>query len=268
MNKLADFLVRYLVSVAANLFLIGFGWIPRFRAALYEAAYALGWRARPVPPPAGPPLDIPSAPVETLVGRDISLHLLELDSANGNVSGFELAVIAGIAKRFGQTAIFEIGTFDGRTALNLAANTPDGCRVYTLDLPPEKLASTDLAIASGDEQFINKAQSGGRFAHSAYATRIEQLWGDSATFDYAPYEGKMDVVFVDGSHSYAYVKKDTDTALRLLKPTGGVILWHDYGSIYWKDLTRALNELHHERAAFASMRHLGGTAVVVWVKQG
>lgn len=266
MNKLPSFVLRYIVSALANLFLLCFGWLPQYRAALYESAYTLGWRKRPVPPPSSPNLDIPSAPVTDYIGNDVSLRLLELDGADGNVTGFELAAIAAIAKQNGKEGIFEIGTFDGRTALNLASNTSDSCNIYTLDLPSDRVASTDLKIAAGDEKFINKQESGARFANTLFAGRITQLWGDSATFDYTHYEGKMDVVFVDGSHSYDYVKNDTDTALRLLKPSGGVILWHDYGSPYWKDLTRALNELYHERAEFSSMKHLRGTTVVVWRK--
>ena len=34
------------------------------------------------------------------------------------------------------TCIFEIGTFRGRTAMNFALNSPETCRVFTLDLPP------------------------------------------------------------------------------------------------------------------------------------
>ena len=33
--------------------------------------------------------------------------------------------------------IIEIGTFDGNTALNIAANTPDEARIFTVDLPKD-----------------------------------------------------------------------------------------------------------------------------------
>lgn len=50
----------------------------------------------------------------------------------------------------------------------------------------------------------------------------------------------MDFVFVDGAHDYQSVRKDTENALRLLRP-GGVILWHDYGVA--EGVTLCLNEL-------------------------
>ncbi len=34
--------------------------------------------------------------------------------------------------------LFEIGTFDGRTSLNLAFSSPADCEVYTLDTTPDK----------------------------------------------------------------------------------------------------------------------------------
>ncbi|HMP74754.1 MAG TPA: class I SAM-dependent methyltransferase [Kiritimatiellia bacterium] len=268
MSRILIFLGRYIQAVAAHFVLIIVGCLPRYRAALYESAYQLGWRSRPPKPPGEPPLTVPAVDAAALIGREVSLRLVEPDSADGNVTGYELLVISALASKHGRTACFEIGTFDGRTALNLAANTPPDCHVFTLDLPSSELGRTGLAIAHGDETFINKPTSGARFHATPYAARITQLLGDSASFDYTPYWGKMDLVFVDGSHSYEYVKADTETARKLLKPEGGIILWHDYGSPYWKDLTRALNELQYERGEFASMRHIRGTTVVGWVKQG
>ena len=58
--------------------------------------------------------------------------------------------------------------------------------------------------------------------------RIHELFGDSITFDYAPYLGQHDVVLVDAGHKYDHVKSDTQNALRLLSAEGGVIIWHDF----------------------------------------
>ena len=119
-------------------------------------------------------------------------------------------------------------------------------------------------MAHGDRNFIDKEVWGLRFAGTAYEKQITQLYGDSAAFDFSPYEGKMDVVFVDGAHSAAYVKSDTEVALRLLKPEGGLILWHDYSSYDWRELTVAMNELYEEHSEFRSMRWVKGPTLVVW----
>ena len=76
--------------------------------------------------------------------------------------------------------------------------------------------------------------------------KITQLFGDSKSFDAAPYAGQCDLVFVDGSHAYSYVKNDTEKALAMTRP-GGVILWHDYrGPRRTKGVYQALNERKDE----------------------
>jgi hypothetical protein len=87
--------------------------------------------------------------------------------------------------------------------------------------------------------------------------RIQQVYGDSATFDFQTFEGRCDLVFVDGSHAYDYVRKDTETALRLCARPG-VILWHDYG--VWEGVTRGLEEIEHEKRL--GLKHLAGTSLV------
>lgn len=263
MKKTIDFIARYFLSVLANFWVSLLGLWPHYREACYEAAYRLGWRQRPVMDDGLPPQDIPAVELKSLVPHPAPVVMLEPDSANGNVTEWELFCIAQIIADRKPKACFEIGTFDGRTALNMAANMAEDGHVYTLDLPPSGLDHTALKIAHGDESFINKEASGTRFRDTPYASKITQLWGDSATFDYADYHGRMDLVFVDGSHSYDYVKKDTETALKLLKPEGGIILWHDYGSKYWKDLTRAMNELYAWSAAFKGMVNIRGSVLVV-----
>jgi Predicted O-methyltransferase len=138
--------------------------------------------------------------------------------------------------------IIEIGTFDGRTTLNLAVNSPPKTKIVTLDLPPNE--ETKFELAPFEEYFVNKPVSGERFVDcptemKPYAKKISQVYGDSAAFDWSDYFGKADLVFIDGSHAYDYVVCDTKTALKLIKPTG-IIIWHDYGE--WDGVTKALNQ--------------------------
>ena len=269
MRRILSFLSFYATAAAACLYLVVFGWLRAAnRAILHEITYAMGWRRRPAPAATGPALDVPPVDAADIIGSPGPVLVLEPDAADGNVSGYELLVLASLVRKAQPRRCFEIGTFDGRTTLNLAANSPDDAVVITLDLPPKELGRTSFAVAPGDAQFIDKPASGARFRGTPHAARITQVFGDSATFDYAPYEGNMDLVFVDGAHSYEYVKSDTRAALRMLRPEGGMILWHDYGSPYWKGLTRALNELRTEIPELGTMRHIRGTTLVVWQRSG
>ena len=156
--------------------------------------------------------------------------------------------------------LFEMGTFDGRTALNMAANSPEDAVVYTLDLPVEKINETALPIASGDAQHIQKDQSGSRYLRTCEKKKIAQLYGDTASFDFSPYFNGMEFVFIDASHSYEYVLNDSRIALRLLKNRRGLILWHDYGT--FDGVTKALNELYAGDPQFKGARHIKETSLV------
>jgi hypothetical protein len=190
------------------------------------------------------------------------IQLLETRKNTGDVNLAELAVLASAAAatHVGEE-IVEIGTFDGRTTLNLAVNASH-LRVFTLDLPPEAAPKFDLA--PGERAYVEKPRSGRRFLEAppkwaSASSRINQLLGDSAAFDWTPHFGRAGLVFVDGSHAYDYVIADTDTAFRLVADKG-MVIWHDYG--VWEGVTRALEQI--EASRHLGLRHVRGTSLVVW----
>lgn len=136
--------------------------------------------------------------------------------------------------------VFEIGTFTGGGTIIMAQQAGPDCRIYTLDLPPEQ---TELHLRGLEEDppEADTARIGERFRGTQYETQITQLYGDSASFDFSPFRGEIDLVFVDGSHSYEYVKNDTRQALRMLSEHG-VIIWDDCSPQY-PGVMRALNDL-------------------------
>lgn len=203
---------------------------------------------------------LPEKPVAALLTEEPGVRVLEPRHARGNVSLFELLAICKLVKQFRPRAMFEIGTFDGRTSLNLAANGGDGAVVYTLDLPGSQANTTGLPLEAGDKSLIEKESSGDRYKHSAERGRIRQLFGDSATFDFSPYFGAIDLIFIDGAHSYEYVLNDTRIALKLLRNGSGVILWHDYGSS--EGVIRALDELAGTDPKLAGMVRIKETNLV------
>lgn len=225
----------------------------RGRDAVHDAAVSLGWTP-------GIARRLPAVPPSALVPADTPVVLSSPDGRDGNVTLDELLVLARLAAALAPRAVFEIGTFDGRTTRTLAENAP-AARVVTLDLPAADVARAALPLDPADLAYVQKPTSGARFAGTPCAARITQVYGDSATVDTAPWDGTMDLVFVDGSHAAEYVAADSRTALRLLRPTGGVVVWHDYGT--WADVTATLDALAAEDPAFAGLRHVEGTALAV-----
>ena len=217
------FLPKYVKGLltCVYLFTVGVAKAPN-RLFIYQLCRRFGWKVDEFPP------EIPRVPSSRFLSGDAAVRLSQLDVVPGNVSLTELTVIAAICARRKPATIFEIGTCDGRTTLNLADNSPPLTRTYTLDLPASQIGATAHALAPGEEAFVPKGASGSRFRDSPHAARITQLYGDSATFDFSPYRGEIDLVFVDASHAYEYALADSRTALELVRP-GGFILWHDYG---------------------------------------
>jgi hypothetical protein len=133
--------------------------------------------------------------------------------------------------------------------------------VYTLDLPESQLGDLTMSLSPGEDTFVRKTNSGSRYRDTEEETRITQLLGDSAHFDYASWRGRMDFVFVDGSHALDYVLSDSMNALTLLKPEGGIIVWHDYGE--WPGVTLALKHLYQNNERFAAMNRIKNTTLVI-----
>ncbi|MCW3041715.1 MAG: class SAM-dependent methyltransferase [Solirubrobacterales bacterium] len=149
---------------------------------------------------------------------------------DGYLDDHQRMLIAALAQGLGFRTFFEIGTNRGRTTWTVVRNCPD-MRAYTLDVPLERSAdAAELAMGSDDQVFFRPGEATGEAFHGTQEeTRIEQLWGDSASFDFSPYAGTIDLVYIDGAHTYEYVHSDTARALEMLSP-GGMIVWDDYGS--------------------------------------
>jgi predicted O-methyltransferase YrrM len=132
----------------------------------------------------------------------------------------ELQVLCKFMQALAPQRVFEFGTFDGFTTLHLAAHAPTGCEVLTIDRLAGSYNFSPL------RRFPHAINVGGRFHGHPLAGRIRQLTGDTRTFDFAPWAGTCDLVFLDADHGEEGTQIDTGNAMMLLKP-GGVLLWHD-----------------------------------------
>jgi len=142
---------------------------------------------------------------------------------------------------------FEIGTQTGYTALLLALNSPDDATIYTLDLPPDQPENPSLKTTAADARERRKKSAVGHycFEDSPVAHKIVCLTGDSAAFDYSPYRGKVDLFFIDGAHSYEYVRSDTAHAFKCCH-SGSLMVWHDYGRVGVGGVERFLHEMKRD----------------------
>jgi predicted O-methyltransferase YrrM len=155
----------------------------------------------------------------------------------------ELAYLALLTRAIKPKNIFEIGTFRGRTALNFALNSPEDCTIWTLDLPQtERDAFVDECHAA-DSKIVGASITGEDYKGKDCEHKIKQLFGNSVNFDFSPFFGKMDLVFVDGAHHYPVVKADTANALKMIHQNGAIV-WHDFANYGdYNDVTRAVLDM-------------------------
>jgi hypothetical protein len=193
---------------------------------------------------------LPQRPVHEVLGGDpvqsIRLGNLDGDTWFRPLPSYlaDLVALCMICTIRRPARVFEIGTLHGYTALHFALNTPDASVVYTLDLPRTGRNTPALPTTLVDDMHVTASLgSGGRcFDGHAVAGKIQPLYGDSATFDFSPYHRAIDFFFIDGAHSYEYVRSDTGNALRCVRP-GGVIAWHDFGRSGVNGVSRWLLEM-------------------------
>jgi hypothetical protein len=146
--------------------------------------------------------------------------------------------------------VFEIGTLRGYTAYHFALNTEPQARIFTLDLPPGGSLKPQLKTTLVDQIHIETTDRHYSFDGTPAASKITCLQGDSAAFDYGPYQKQVDLFFIDGAHSYEYVRSDTLHALECCRP-GSVIAWHDFGRMGVNGVSRWLVEFARSRPVYA-----------------
>ncbi len=171
---------------------------------------------------------LPKVAVEDILGDAVGENVLSLwavPAVARSVSLHEAVCLAALMKLARARRVFEFGTYRGVSTTQLALNLPPDGMIFTLDLPVENLTTKFALDTTGEVEVVQDARKG-ELVPAHLRPRITFLSQDSALFDPGPYEGTMDLVFVDGAHTAEYVKNDSEKGWRMLRP-GGVICWHD-----------------------------------------
>jgi predicted O-methyltransferase YrrM len=183
--------------------------------------------------------------------------LQSFPGVGASVSPLECAGLAALAHLIGAIRIFEFGTYKGVSTTQLALNVKPGGMVFTLDLPEDHPAYT-LPIPKPEERAIAAEGGKGILIPRDLLDRVTFLSSDSATFDESLYHETIDLVFVDGAHSYEYVANDSAKGWQMLRP-GGILAWHDCIPSH-PDVVRYVRELHPDA------KRVSGTALAFAIK--
>jgi len=165
----------------------------------------------------------------------------------------DLFLLAQLAQREEVNTYFEIGTWRGESVMNVA---PFVQKAYTLNLTNE-----EMIRRGANPQYV--AQSG-MLLHNK-SGQVEQLYGDSLSFDFTPWYQSCDLIFIDGDHHYSTVVSDSKNALKLRRSQNSVIVWHDYGyspeEIRWEILQAILDAVPTQEHPF--LYHIAHTKCAI-----
>jgi hypothetical protein len=164
-----------------------------------------------------------------------------------------------VCKALKPKVVFEIGTLYGYTALLFALNTGQDAKIYTLDLPADASFALPATISDVTTRIAHHEVKQLAFQGHPLEQKISVLTGDSACFDYSPWRDGVDIFFIDGSHSYEYVRSDTEHAFACCHP-GSVILWHDYGRWGVNGVSTYLHELSQK---YPQLARLPGSSLAI-----
>ncbi len=137
---------------------------------------------------------------------------------DGNSRAIDVAILMALAKRYNNCTYLEIGSFRGESIVNVASVAKE---CYSLSLSDEEMAGVGFAAYIPQNRMYSKSLK-----------NITHIGHDSTTFDFSTLNKKFDLIFVDGSHEYLPVVKDTANVFKLLKDENSVIVWHDCGDSY------------------------------------
>jgi len=172
-------------------------------------------------------------------------------------------VLGSLVRSLEPKTILEFGTYLGVSTQTMALNAPKDCRIYTVDLPDETLPEGFPKLNPIDKQHIRKSRHrvGEAFLHSSTSRQIIQIRVDSMKFRAETETGEVDLVFIDGGHSLAVIKNDTENAFRILSATG-TIIWDDYFHLY-PDVVQFLDELQTQFPLYG----ITGTNLVIYCRR-
>jgi hypothetical protein len=131
-------------------------------------------------------------------------------------------------------SVFEIGTFDGYTTRLMAMNLPEA-QIHTIDLP-EDFGDGDSGMPKDDWHLISSRRVGAEYRADLSINNVIQHFGDTAEYDFPIAE----FFFIDGAHTYAYARNDTEKAMKV--PGAKTLVWHDCNETH-PDVNRWLVEM-------------------------
>ena len=167
----------------------------------------------------------------------------------------DIVVLKALAKRIPGCQYLEIGSFRGESLVNVSEVAKE---CVSVSLSDEEMKGLGLESHIKLQRFFSKN-----------LPNVQHIHHNSLTYDFSQLKKKFDLIFIDGDHSYAAVKKDTENAFSLLKDENSIIVWHDYGWSYnvenWNTIAAMIDGVPKDKQH--KIRHISNTICSIYTNQ-
>ncbi|NMP03415.1 class I SAM-dependent methyltransferase [Pseudoalteromonas arctica] len=184
---------------------------------------------------------------DKFTGENITGSFLMPPSYIGSLTLLESAMLLAFVKLIQPKHVFEFGTFMGHTSVFFAKNIAEDALVHTIDLPQGYIVDNGCETKAEEVDNLLREQSITSQAKCIenegqdIQRKINRILCNSLEFCTKAHTTSAGIIFIDGGHDTEIVKSDTCKALEMLSE-GGVIVWHDYNSTVFTDVTDYVNE--------------------------
>ena len=198
--------------------------------------------------------------------KEVIIKSFSISSNNeivGMTSDLEAWIIASLSKI--SKNIFEFGTCSGKTTYIMGLNSSDDTKIISLTLNPNEIDEVSKKNEDNKISFRNiineSIYSKFLFSGDEVEKKIEVIFKNSLYFNHKDYKNKMDLIFIDGGHTYSVVKSDSEKSFDMIKKNG-IILWHDYvpGKRSAKDVVKYIHEISKNKKLYS----IKGTSLVYY----
>jgi predicted O-methyltransferase YrrM len=188
--------------------------------------------------------------------NDVIIKSFSISPSNnivGMTSDYEAWIISSLSKI--SKKIFEFGTCSGKTTYLMGLNSSDDTSIVSITLNPNDLDNVKKKNKDNKVSFRNiiheSVYEKFLFSGKEVEKKIKIIFQDSLNLEHNKYKNQMDLIFIDGGHTYSVVKSDSEKSFEMLGKNG-IILWHDYvpGKRSAKDVVNYINEISKQKKIY------------------
>jgi predicted O-methyltransferase YrrM len=181
---------------------------------------------------------------ESVHGFEDLAFMFSSNQLNNGVASLQIdeaALLFRLARNVASGPIAEIGRFKGGSTVVFASALPAGVELWSYDL--------HIALRPDMTGEQLDAELDAALTRLGVRDKVHLLVGDSRTID--PPSAPLELLFIDGDHSYEGAKADFERWSAYVRP-GGHVLLHDavdsggYGNVY-PGVARVVDEIRDEQ---------------------